>query len=90
MLLWQGALDAAVPSFIAGCGIDKLNQDFSSAPSKVKVCADPAADHELIENNNAAYVLQWIKARTQGGAEPTQACGSPSVLDASCVVGNFD
>lgn len=90
VLLWQGAQDAVVPNFIAGCGIDKLNQDFASAPSKIKVCADPSADHELIESNNAAYVLQWIKARTQGGAEPSQACGNPAILEASCVVGNFD
>jgi hypothetical protein len=88
--MWQGALDAVVPSFIAGCGIDKLRQDFTTAPNKLRVCADPNADHELVENNDAAYVLQWIKARTMGGAEPTQACGDPALLEASCLVGNVE
>lgn len=86
--LWQGGADAVVPTSIAGCAIDKLREDISS---KLKVCADADADHETIENRHAAWVIQWIKARAQGGAEPTQSCAPENVLEGlDCFVGNFE
>jgi pimeloyl-ACP methyl ester carboxylesterase len=91
--MWQGGADQVVPTSIAGCAIDKLRQDVSGydATANFKVCADPSADHETIENRNAAWVIQWIKARTQGAEEPTQECASEAVLEGlDCFVGNFD
>jgi hypothetical protein len=54
------------------------------------VCGDTGADHETIETRNLQYVFQWIKARTQGGDEPSATCGDPAALEASCFIGNFD
>jgi len=92
VLLWQGAQDTVVPTSIVGCGIDKIRQDFSdNAQASLKVCADPSAEHELVESNNAAHAIQWINARTQGAAEPTAACGSEAVLEGlGCFIGNHD
>lgn len=90
--MWQGGEDEVVPTSIAGCAIDKIRQDLSSGGSaSFKVCADSGANHETIENRNAAWVIQWIKARAQGGAEPTQPCASEQVLEGlDCFVGNFE
>jgi pimeloyl-ACP methyl ester carboxylesterase len=93
VLLWHGAQDTVVPLSIAGCGIDKIRQDFSArgASASLKVCADPSAEHELVQSNNAAHVIQWIEARAFGAEEPTQACGSESVLEGlGCFIGNHD
>lgn len=93
VLLWQGAWDPVVPVTIAGCGVDKIRQDFPDHPStsaSLKVCADPDAEHELVESNNAAHVIQWIRARAHKAEEPTYACGSESLLGLDCLVGNHD
>ena len=92
VLLWQGAQDTVVPVSIVGCGIDKIRQDFSNnAQATLEVCADPSAEHELVESNNAAHVIQWINARTHRAEEPTHACGSESVLEGlGCFIGNHD
>lgn len=92
VLLWQGAQDTVVPVSIVGCGVDKIRQDFSNnAQATLKLCADPSAEHELVESNNAAHAIQWIKARTHGAEEPTQACGDESVLEGiDCFIGNND
>jgi pimeloyl-ACP methyl ester carboxylesterase len=87
VLMWQGKQDATVPVNIAGCAIEKLSADLGGS---FKVCADAEADHETVESRNAQYVIQWIKARAQGGPEPTAACGDPALLEASCFIGNFD
>jgi pimeloyl-ACP methyl ester carboxylesterase len=88
VLMWQGGADQVVPTSIAGCAIDKLRADLSD---KFKVCADASADHETIENHNAAWVIQWIKARAQGAPEPTQTCAPEEVLEGlDCFVGNFE
>jgi hypothetical protein len=61
------------------------------APNKLKVCADADADHETVENRNAAWVIQWIKARAQAGNEPAEPCAPPAVLEGlDCFVGNFE
>jgi pimeloyl-ACP methyl ester carboxylesterase len=87
VLMWQGAQDPVVPVSIAGCAVDKIRQDGVG----FKLCADPDAEHELVESNNAAHVIQWIKARTEGAPEPTQSCGDQAVLEGlDCFIGNFD
>jgi pimeloyl-ACP methyl ester carboxylesterase len=94
VLLWQGAEDEVVPVSIVGCGVDKIRQDFSSAnnaSATLELCADPSAEHELVESNNAAHAIQWIKARTHGSEEPTQPCGDETVLEGiDCFIGNHD
>jgi pimeloyl-ACP methyl ester carboxylesterase len=91
VLMWQGAQDPVVPVSIAGCAIDKIRQDFQSDAATFELCADPVAEHELVESNNAAHVIQWIKARTEDADEPSQACGEQAVLEGlDCFVGNFD
>jgi pimeloyl-ACP methyl ester carboxylesterase len=95
VLLWQGVNDQTVIPSIVACGTDKIRQDFSGsgATAKLKVCADTRANssHDEVQNNNAAHVLQWIKARTQGGAEPNDPnCKPEADLGASCFLGNFD
>jgi pimeloyl-ACP methyl ester carboxylesterase len=93
VLIWQGAQDEVVPLTIAGCAIDKVRQDFSASEGSAtfKLCADPSAEHELVESNNAAHVIQWINARTHGAPEPTLACGEQAVLEGlDCFLGNND
>lgn len=91
ILMWQGAMDAIIPSYIVGCGVDKIRQDLavSGGTATFRLCADSAADHETVESRNAAWVIAWIKARTMGGPEPG-GCGDEEALHASCDFGNED
>jgi pimeloyl-ACP methyl ester carboxylesterase len=79
VVLWQGKNDQVVTVDVAACGIDTIKAQLSG--NKFKVCADANGDHESIEPAHAAWVTQWIEARTLGAPEPTIAgCQDKSVL----------
>lgn len=82
VVMWQGALDAVIPTSLAKCAIDKITADLpaSSASAKFTLCGDALADHESLESNNAAWVTSWIEARARRGAEPA-SCPGESALE---------
>ena len=89
VVVWQGGADAVVPSAISGCANDKLTSDLvvPGATASLQICGDQDAQHESVENRNAAWVIQWIKARNSGGVEPN-SCTPLSGL--GCEVMNID
>jgi pimeloyl-ACP methyl ester carboxylesterase len=95
VLLWQSAGDAVVrPDQLAGCAVEKIRQDFTlpGATATLQVCADLAldGDHESVQLHSATHVVEWIKARTQGGPEPTADCQPETTLGLDCLPGNID
>jgi pimeloyl-ACP methyl ester carboxylesterase len=82
VVMWQGALDAVIPTSLAKCAIDKLGADLpaGNTPATFTLCGDAAADHESLESNNAAWVTSWIEARARRGAEPP-SCPGESALE---------
>jgi pimeloyl-ACP methyl ester carboxylesterase len=81
VVLWQGKFDAVIPTPFAKCAIDKLRQDLSSGSAKFTLCGDADADHESVQGDNLAWVMQWINARAFGGPEPAACPGEDALTD---------
>jgi pimeloyl-ACP methyl ester carboxylesterase len=81
VLMWQGALDAVIPTPFAKCAIDKIAADLpaNGGSAKFTLCGDADADHETLLPRNVAWVTRWIDARTLGAAEPP-VCPGESAL----------
>jgi pimeloyl-ACP methyl ester carboxylesterase len=89
VVMWHGAGDLSVPTSIVRCATEKLEADFAlpGATASFRFCGDEPADHETVESRNAAWVIQWIKARALGAAEPASCA---PLAETDCIVGNYD
>jgi hypothetical protein len=82
ILLWQGAQDALVAPPLAQCGIEKITMDLSgpAASTKLTICGDRDADHQILLDRHVGWVARWIAARTLGEPEPEACPGHDELL----------
>jgi pimeloyl-ACP methyl ester carboxylesterase len=82
VVMWQGKFDAVIPTSFAKCAIDKLRQDLpGNGSAKFTLCGDADADHESVQGDNLAWVMQWIQARAFGAPEPAACAGEAALTD---------
>jgi dienelactone hydrolase len=97
VVMWLGAEDEALTPELAQCGIDKINEDFSSAETTATftVCGDRKAAHETVLSRNMSWAAQWIASQTGSAPEPAACAGRSELLpengDLACSLpGNTD
>ncbi len=80
ILLVQGDDDSWIPPERVTCGFDRLESDGAD----LSVCIVAGATHGGVVDKRAAYVNEWIAARTLAGREPGKCGADRSALhDAS-------
>jgi pimeloyl-ACP methyl ester carboxylesterase len=72
-----GTADATITPDLATCVWNRLTAD----QANYATCLVPGGTHSGILGTTAAYVADWIAARTLGEAEPASACAKQVLLD---------